>query len=346
VFWGRQQSFETPASTVTDTPRIHWLGPAKIHGLDHPTSNGTRERFRAFAREMEDHADSIVISCLGEIDVRVNIARLVLEHRSFACIASLAELYLRKLDELPNQCIVIWGPPPAANYDDPSWLHDYPVYGSPLTRNAITHLFNLALLQRINHYPRIRFITLFYDLVAPDLTTLPGALHDFNHLSIQHFDHARDLLATALRAGTKAALNAGQLSAIAEIHFDLQTPQQDTLPYVSNMQFKGPLEFQYFSNLRFASESYAQTELILRPGPSSSIGSTPVQLGNFAFMELFFQGSTEVEFAEFARFRSTFEGSDTDLFDARDPSLVCLKEQMRHHEKVMRRRRASVLGER
>ncbi|MBC7916816.1 MAG: hypothetical protein H7Y28_03305 [Rhodoferax sp.] len=341
VFWGRQQSFDTPASNVADTPRLHWMGPAKIYGLENPTNNQTREKFALFQREMQQHTDSVAIACFGEIDIRVNIAKLVLEHRDFTHVRRLADLYLRKLNELPNDRIVIWGPPPASMDAGGELLLDYPVYGDGMTRNAIVHLFNQALLTRINDYPRIRFITLFYDLVDAQLVTRDGALHDANHLSIAHYDQARSLLDTVLGDEVKAALHVSRMQAVSPIHFFRAAPSQETLGYVANMQFSGEFKFQYFTNLAFHSGTYTQTEILLRPGTPTTEVQRFAQIGSFAFVELFFPGTSVDDLAAFERFCEALNGTSANIFDTRDEWADAFQAFLQAHQKKMRLRLAT-----
>lgn len=340
IFWGRQQSFDDPTSTVEDTPNLHWLGPAKIYGLDNHTSNLTKEKYKIFKNIISRDCDFIPISCFGEIDIRVNLAKIVLEQRDFSCISILVDLYLNKLNELPNHRIVIWGPPPSSMDSSGVMSYDYPVYGSGITRNAIIHLFNLAILKRINEYPKLRFITLFYDLVDTNLVTHPSALHDANHLSISHFYHARKLLDAVLREGGKASFNFVNLEKIPRINFFIQPLQQDNLSYVTNMLFSGPFQFQYFTNLKFFNASYEQSELSLAPGFCSLEIGKPAQIGNFAFLELFFQGNKKNDFIDFARFCSAFNGTIVDIFDAKDPWIDAFKAFLTSHENAMLRRSA------
>lgn len=338
VFWGRQQSFETPVSNVADTPQLHWLGPAKIHGLANPTHNQTREKFALFQQQMQQDPQAVLIACFGEIDIRVNIAKLVLEHRDFTLVDRLAAVYLSKLNELPNEKIVIWGPPPASMDKGGELFLDYPVYGDGVTRNAITHLFNQALLNQINAYPRIRFITLFYDLVNGQLETQQGALHDANHLSIAHYDAARGLLDTVLRDEIKAAFNFNRMQSIAPIRFITATPAQQTLGYVANMQFSGEFNFQFFTNLVFPSDTYCQTEILLRPGADAVEVQRYLQIGNFAFVDLFFPGNSAGDLVAFERFCAAMNGTSANIFDTRDAWSDAFKAYLQAHRKKMEQR--------
>lgn len=343
VFWGMQQSFDAPYSNVADTPHLYWIGPAKVYGLENPTNNHTREKYLNFKNLMIADPDAIPISCFGEIDIRVNIAKIVLEDRNFISISQLADLYLRKINELPNQHIIIWGPPPASMLNDGSLSQDYPFYGSGVSRNSIIHLFNLAILRKINEYPRIRFITLFYDLVDSSLNTNPLALHDVNHLDIIHFPKARELLHAVLNQNTKAAFDFKKMQSIGDINFSLQSVERDILSYFTNMLFSGPIEFSYFSNLNFHNPNYRQSEIILKPGKAQPIPN-PVQIGNHAFLELYFQGNSEHEFLDFANFCKSFNGSDIDIFDTKDAWLEVFRSSLKRHEKTMLRRYLSSKG--
>lgn len=340
VFWGKQQSFDTPYSNVEDTPNLHWIGPAKIYGLENETNNNTKEKFSNFKALMFNQPKVIPICCLGEIDIRVNVTKLILEDRDFSHITNLAKLYLRKINELPNQQIIIWGPPPASMSNDGLLSQDYPFYGSGISRNAVIHLFNSEILKNLNEYPRIKFITLFYDLVDSDLVTHPFALHDVNHLSINHFMHARELLAAVLDVNAKAAFDQNKMQSITNIDFFIQPVQSDSLSYSTNMLFSGPISFQYFSNIKFHNPEYQQHELVIRPGIRKYSIPNPVQIRDFAFLEIFFQGRSKNEFIDFSRFCASFNSSEIDIFDVKDGWSSAFKVALKKHEKLMMRRYA------
>ena len=318
VFWGNQQDFRNPVSLVSDTPRIHWMGPAKIWGLDNKTNNSTREKFSTFLDEMRSTPSLVPISSFGEIDIRVNIARLTLENRDLGIVDNLVDLYLKKLNELPNQEIIIWGPPPACTEEQSEYSADYPVFGSGVSRNSITHFFNLKILQRISNYPRIKFITPFYDFVNSDLETLDGVLHDPNHLSTKHFSYARALLAAVRGINRKAVLNYEKFRTIREINFHLEPLNNEWLGYCTNIYFYGPINFGHFCNLKFGNPLYRQFEVTLRPGKPTKADILP-QIGTPAFIDLFFRGGSARELEDFDRYVSVINESGMNLFDTANP---------------------------
>ena len=155
VFWGKQTDFGNPVSMVEDVPEILWIGPAKIWGLGNKTSNKTKEKFEEVKQRFIQDTSSVPIACLGEIDIRINLSRLILLTRDISIIDSLVLLYLDKLSELPNEKIVIWGPTPARPDEDTIGMSmEFPRIGSCISRNSITHLFNKSILRQINNYPK------------------------------------------------------------------------------------------------------------------------------------------------------------------------------------------------
>jgi hypothetical protein len=294
------------------------MGPAKIWGLDNKTNNGTCEKFSTFLYEMRSAPTAVPISCFGEIDIRVNIAKLILESRDLGVVHNLVDLYLKKLNELPNQEIIIWGPPPACTEEEFEYSADYPVFGSGVSRNSITHFFNLSVLQRISDYPRIKFITPFYDFVNSDLETLTGVLYDFCHLSTKHFPYARALLAAARGVNQKAGLNYEKFRAIREINFHLEPLNNEWLGYFTNIYFYGPINFGHFCNLKFRNPLYRQFEVTLRPGKPTKADILP-QIGTPAFIELFFQRGSASGPEDFDRYVSMLNDSGMNLFDTASP---------------------------
>lgn len=98
------------------------------------------------------------------------------------------------------------GPPPSAP-DNGLFNSDLPAYGDNQTRNYLTHIFNKCVLERINNYPNISFITLFYDLIDSNLETKIGALHDGCHMDVGLQPIAKQAINRMLSDDTKATLN-------------------------------------------------------------------------------------------------------------------------------------------
>ena len=317
VFWGKQTDFGNPVSMVEDVPEILWIGPAKIWGLGNKTSNKTKEKFEEVKQRFIQDTSSVPIACLGEIDIRINLSRLILLTRDISIIDSLVLLYLDKLSELPNEKIVIWGPTPARPDEDTIGMSmEFPRIGSCISRNSITHLFNKSILRQINNYPKIKFITLFYDLVTQDMNTKTGSLSDGYHLSIEHYSSARKLLDIVLNTEVKFSFNIEIMKSIEEIKWSLSTITKPDFSYVACYQFIGDFSFEYFSPIKYNSSSYSIKEINLTPDSASEPLKKYQNIGDLAFMEIFFRGDCLDSFVEFLKMYEIFKTDiPTDHFD-------------------------------
>ena len=203
-FWGKQKQFPG-ASLDPIIPHMYWLGPAKIYGLTNATKNQTRERFLYIKSHLEQQ-NVTPIACLGEIDIRVNCSKEFLFHGRVNHIEKLVENYLDQLTAIKTQNIIIWGPPPSAP-DEGLFATDYPAYGNNQIRNYLTHCFNQEIIRRILEYPKLSFITFFYNLINHDLTTKLEALEDGCHLSVAMQPVAIRFAKNMIGSGERVVLN-------------------------------------------------------------------------------------------------------------------------------------------
>jgi hypothetical protein len=203
-FWGNQPQFPGP-SLENSVPEMYWMGPAKIYGLTSPTKNQTRERFASIKHLLEQN-NCTPVACLGEIDIRVNCAKEFIFNGTLSHITSLADLYLEQLAAIKSRKVIIWGPAPSAP-DNGLFATDHPAYGDNQTRNYLTHQFNSEIIQKIKHFPNLAFVTFFYDLINPDLTTKPEALADGCHLSLTMHHQAINVAEKIIESDLKAVLN-------------------------------------------------------------------------------------------------------------------------------------------
>jgi hypothetical protein len=225
LFWGNNNDFSSPISLVNDVPKICWLGPAKIHGFTNPSENQTSQKLEEVRTVLDSMPDAVPIACFGEIDIRVNLYTQVVSSKNFSSIEEIVLKYLSYLNTLKSNTIIIWGPPPQ-KIDSPSYLKNsnfsYPIVGCTKTRNSITHIFNTLIIKNLSHYPKIRFVTMFYDFVDCNLNTIPSALGDSLHYSLDHYGYAKKLLTHALEPNCKAVFNIDKFKNIADIQFRIE----------------------------------------------------------------------------------------------------------------------------
>jgi hypothetical protein len=244
-FWGRQKAY--PGSSLdNDTPVIAWLGPAKAHGLNNVTHNKTLEKFNHI-RPILSQPNVTPIACFGEIDIRVNCARNFLFTGLEDVVNSTVDSYLATLSAISNNRIYIWGPPPSAP-DDGMFNTEFPAYGDNQTRNYLTHVFNRRVLENLNNFPNLSFITLFYDLVDSNLVTNSGVLHDGCHMEVDLQPLAKQAIIRSKADETKATLNLLKYQAVPKYRrIFKKLDQQSSTPYINF--YKNPLSSmpEYFS---------------------------------------------------------------------------------------------------
>ena len=215
---------------------------------------------------------------------------------------------------------------------------DYPIYGDGITRNSITHLFNIEILKIINDFPKLKFITLFYDLIDENLITNVNALHDSNHLSISHYPHARNLLETVTTGTNKAAFNIQIFNKIKYPQFNCRPLESESLSYITNSIFQGNSNFKFFTNLNFFTKKYKQLEIILRPGIENINFQDLPQLGTYGFLDLFFQGYETEDFMNFERIKETFNSTGKNFFDSENYTECNINNHLSSHYTQMLRR--------
>ncbi len=289
-------------ASVAGIPKIHWIGPAKIWGLAHPTNNNTREKFdRLISSELKSSA-LIPIACMGEIDIRVNLAKRLLKNRNFDEIKGLVRIYLERLNEIDAPEIVIWGPPPSVP-DSKNISAEFPVYGDCRTRNCLTHLFNREILLAINQFKKMKFLTVFYDLVDDDLNTRTDALHDGMHLAAAHLPLAQVMLAQSQQAGVKAVLNFAKYQQVGEVGFQVQADAEESATYLKARRVRSKEGSVYFSRLPAPLEFQGLGHVAVRRGPTEPVLASPaLECSDEEFLSQVFLGASAADFAGFASF--------------------------------------------
>jgi hypothetical protein len=300
-----------------DTPTAYWLGPAKIWGLEHASVNHTQEKFNALKLAFSNSHDTIPIACLGEIDIRVNVGRQCLKAGSLAPIAELASLYLQQLNAIDAPMVVIWGPPPT-NYNSEDL--NYPCYMDCRSRNAITHIFNRCLLSQINNYPKLKFATIFYDLINERFEST-GGLADNIHLDLNLSDTARKIIQSVVNVETKAVLNFQKFNAMPPVDFALTTATGNSFSkQMYLLAMEPPVSAFLHRKPRSRNISARCIELRdLTADPSEAFAlkqfnDTPL-LNFHDFCSLYFDGSSQENAVELADFIHDIEKNSMNLFN-------------------------------
>jgi hypothetical protein len=244
-FWGRQKSY-SGSSLDDEVPTMAWLGPAKAHGLTNDTNNKTFEKFNHI-RPILSQPNVTPIACFGEIDIRVNCARNFLFTGLEDVVNNTVDSYLATISAISNNRIYIWGPPPSAP-DDGMFNTEFPAYGDNQTRNYLTHVFNRRVLENLNNFPNLSFITLFYDLVDSNLITNSGVLHDGCHMEVEMQPLAKQAIMRSISDKTKATLNLLKFQQVSKYkRIFKKIDKLDSSPYINFYKVPMSITPEYFS---------------------------------------------------------------------------------------------------
>lgn len=127
----------------------------------------------------------------GEIDCRAHLGKQAdLQKRNVEDIVKeCVERYFKVILEIKNMDfnVGVWAVVPSTNVPcnyGPD--HPFPSYGTCQQRNTITRLFN-NYLKKLCLQKNVMFISIFEELLNPDLTANLHFYRDVNHLSFNAF---------------------------------------------------------------------------------------------------------------------------------------------------------------
>lgn len=244
-FWGRQKRY--PGESLdNDIPIMGWLGPAKAYGLFNDTQNKTLEKFTQLKPHLSK-SDVIPIACFGEIDIRVNCAKNFLFAGAEDIVTKLVDKYLATISLLSNDQIIIWGPPPSAP-DHGMFNSELPAYGDNQMRNYLTHVFNKRVMESIQNFSNLSFVTLFYDLIDQDLKTDALALHDGCHMEVNWQPIAKQAVIHSIYESKKVTLNLSRYQKIAKYkRVFKEVDKYESTPYINFYKNPNSSMPEYFS---------------------------------------------------------------------------------------------------
>jgi hypothetical protein len=319
-----------------------WIGPAKIHGFAHESENNTAQKLLRVRSILNESKAAVPLASFGEIDIRVNLFEQVIKHQRFEPIETIVTSYLGWLNSLRSEKIIIWGPPPQRQELSAEDKHDffsYPTVGCSRSRNSLTHIFNLLILRHLNNYPKIRFVTMFYDFVDKELRTNEGALGDNLHYSLQHYNKAITMVQSVQHSEAKAVLNVDRLQTIGEIEFRVEpfTGVTDCIEFKSGNLNGEPIE--YFCWGRYDSKITDPKRVFLGPS-GAKYTFTGRRIEPADFLKEYFCGYSKSDFEEIVNFANPI------VFDGHDNMESHLKKYLKHQvnqEMVLKKMNEMVL---
>jgi hypothetical protein len=142
--------------------------------------------------------------CFGEVDIRAHlIKQSILQNKPVNDLV--VECVKRYIDSITYYTkygvqIIIWGP--IASWSDVKKYTGGPSFGTNIERNWVTFAFNVAL-QLACLDKGFEFVTIFYDMVNDDMSTIPDFLDDWEG---SHMHLSQRAMPTILKSFEKRGL--------------------------------------------------------------------------------------------------------------------------------------------
>lgn len=158
------------------------LGPVLAYQLNRFGSNTQGREKIEFLCNCFLTKKSSIIFCFGEIDMRVYAVRNGFSNYK-QTVDAILENYTAFLSNMIKRgySLLVWGPV-ASQTNNAEWNPNYPANGTEVERNQATEYFT----QRLREFcekEKIKFLTLFYDLIDHNYCTKGEYFFDGCHLS-------------------------------------------------------------------------------------------------------------------------------------------------------------------
>jgi hypothetical protein len=178
-----QPCWPEPASNLLPEFKSYRIGPATAYQL-----NNKQPIIESLIDSLELESTDKLMFCFGEVDIRAHLIKQAKEQDR-----PVNDLVLECVDRYINAIrhykkyeiqIIIWGP--IASWSDEKKYTGGPSFGTNKERNWVTFAFNIAL-QFACIKEEFKFVSIFYDMVHDNMTTILDFLDDWEgshmHLS-------------------------------------------------------------------------------------------------------------------------------------------------------------------
>lgn len=178
-----QPCWPEPASNLLPEFKSYRIGPATAYQL-----NNKQHIIESLIDSLELESTDKLMFCFGEVDIRAHLIKQAKEQDR-----PVNDLVLECVDRYINAIrhykkygiqIIIWGP--IASWSDEKKYTGGPSFGTNKERNWVTFAFNIAL-QFACIKEEFEFVSIFYDMVHDNMTTILDFLDDWEgshmHLS-------------------------------------------------------------------------------------------------------------------------------------------------------------------
>jgi len=178
-----QPCWPEPAANTLPYFKSYRIGPATAYQLANK-----QPIIDSLIRSLDADGEDKLMFCFGEVDIRAHlIKQSKLQNRPVIdLVIECVERYIDAVKYYKKYGIdiIIWGP--IASWCDQKEYTGGPSFGTNQERNWVTCAFNTAL-QIACTKENFQFVTIFYDMITPDMTTNPDFLDDWEgshmHLS-------------------------------------------------------------------------------------------------------------------------------------------------------------------
>lgn len=178
-----QPCWPEPAANKIPYFKSYRIGPATAYQL-----HNKQPLIEEVINSIDLGPKDALMFCFGEVDIRAHLLKQVeiqdrdIQELTLECAQRYIDAlkYYKKYDRR----IIVWGP--IASWCDSKPYTGGPSFGTNVARNLATHFFNRDLIE-LCAKERMRFISIFDDMINEDFTTKPEFLDDWEgshmHLS-------------------------------------------------------------------------------------------------------------------------------------------------------------------
>lgn len=159
------------------------IGPATAYQIENK-----KPIIESLINTLQLNSGDKLMFCFGEVDIRAHLINQSKKQNKHVidCVVDCVEKYIESIKYYKKYGvdIIIWGP--IASWSEKRKYTGGPSFGTEQERNQITFAFNTSL-QLSCRKEGFKFVSIFYDMINSDMTTISSFLDDWEgshmHLS-------------------------------------------------------------------------------------------------------------------------------------------------------------------
>lgn len=194
-----QPCWPEPAANNLPHFKSYRIGPATAYQLE-----SKQPIIDSLIGSLNLDIDDQLMFCFGEVDIRAHLIKQAkVQNRPVNdLVVECVDRYINAIRHYKKYGIqiIIWGP--IASWSDEKEYTGGPSFGTNKERNWVTFAFNIAL-QFACIKEEFKFVSIFYDMVHDNMTTIPDFLDDWEG---SHMHLSQRSMPTILNAFQKRGL--------------------------------------------------------------------------------------------------------------------------------------------